>query len=680
MAGDLGGYEGELASNILLDDCDGGPAGVLPAPFAGYHVQDPSMAAAGPAGSRQSGRPSGSPKGGSRAHGRAPNRSPDGKAPHRSPARTPSPVGVYQWGHSQEGPWAAAAGRHSAGGKGGSSMGGGLDPAQAYGMGSYGTVADSPMFPFPWPGPDASYGMMATGSGGLGGGVGPRADALGGEGHGEGGGLGDDDLMMDPRLWQQQMMMAAAMQANCMGGVAAAEAQALSAGEAPDHGAGWAGDARRARPRGKDRPSADPGSGAGASPWARGPGEDKGGAGGKGGRRRGGGGVGGAAGGGEERHGGGGHGGGGKSRPPSNPVVEQLKARHAQGNIDLGSLASHIGEIATDQYGSRLIQQKLEVASDEEKQQAFAAVLQHMSMLTQDVFGNYVIQKFFEHGTPEQRRMLAEQLLGQVLQLSLQMYGCRVVQKALDWVPIEQQVLLIGELKGHVLPCIEDQHGNHVIQKCIERLPTDRIGFIVDSFRDQACRMAKHCYGCRVIQRLIEFCASHQISALLDEVLQSCMDLAEDQYGNYVVQHVMEHSSRPGDRQSIMLKVCENILKLSCHKYASNVIEKALSCGTIDERSAIIYAIVGEQGSTHSPLVTMMSHRFGNYIVQRAIQLSAGPQRNALFWKLHNEMPTLKKSNTYGKHIISALEEAQNPRVAAVPKANSAGRPSPTRA
>jgi len=346
-----------------------------------------------------------------------------------------------------------------------------------------------------------------------------------------------------------------------------------------------------------------------------------------------------------------------ESRTTSSPVIEQLKSRER--NLELGDLVHHIAEIAQDQYGSRLIQQKLEVASDEEKQRAFMAILQTMPQLTCDVFGNYVIQKFFEYGNAEQRRILAEQLVGQVMKLSFQMYGCRVVQKALDSVPIEQQVLLIGELKGHVIRCIEDQHGNHVIQKCIERLPTDKINFIVDSFDGQSTRMAKHCYGCRVIQRLIEYCSSSQITTLLDEVLRNLSELATDQYGNYVVQHVMEHSSRPGDRQNVLFSVRKNINLLSCHKYASNVVEKALSCGTYDERGTIIQAIVGDPGDLHPPLLTMMRDRFGNYIVQRTIALAQSPQREALLWKLQEQMPTLKKSNTYGKHIITSLERAQ---------------------
>lgn len=46
-----------------------------------------------------------------------------------------------------------------------------------------------------------------------------------------------------------------------------------------------------------------------------------------------------------------------------------------------------------DQYGSRFIQQKLETATDEEKNAIFPEILPIGRTLMTDVFGNYVIQK-----------------------------------------------------------------------------------------------------------------------------------------------------------------------------------------------------------------------------------------------------------------------------------------------
>merc|ERR1719316_349526 len=123
------------------------------------------------------------------------------------------------------------------------------------------------------------------------------------------------------------------------------------------------------------------------------------------------------------------------------------------------------------------------------------------------------------------------------------------------------------------------------------------------------------------------------------------MELAQDQYGNYVIQHVMEHSSRPSDRGNILFIMRKQINSMSCHKYASNVVEKALSCSTYDERALIISAIVGEPQDNHPPLLTMMRDRFGNYIVQRTIALAQSPLREALLAKLYEQLPMLKKSS-----------------------------------
>ena len=48
-----------------------------------------------------------------------------------------------------------------------------------------------------------------------------------------------------------------------------------------------------------------------------------------------------------------------------------------------------------DQYGSRFIQQKLENASGDDREEIFPEILSNAIALTTDVFGNYVIQKVY---------------------------------------------------------------------------------------------------------------------------------------------------------------------------------------------------------------------------------------------------------------------------------------------
>ena len=92
-------------------------------------------------------------------------------------------------------------------------------------------------------------------------------------------------------------------------------------------------------------------------------------------------------------------------------------------------LYNHFVEFSGDQHGSRFIQQKLETANSDDKEQIFQEILPNSLQLMTDVFGNYVTQKLFEHGSQAQKKVLAHQMKGHVYDLSLQMYGCRVVQK-----------------------------------------------------------------------------------------------------------------------------------------------------------------------------------------------------------------------------------------------------------
>ena len=86
-------------------------------------------------------------------------------------------------------------------------------------------------------------------------------------------------------------------------------------------------------------------------------------------------------------------------------------------------------EFSGDQHGSRFIQQKLETANSDDKDQVFREIEPNSVQLMKDVFGNYVIQKFFEHGNQVQKKIIAGKMKGKVAELSTQMYACRVVQK-----------------------------------------------------------------------------------------------------------------------------------------------------------------------------------------------------------------------------------------------------------
>ncbi|KAJ4785341.1 Pumilio [Rhynchospora pubera] len=335
-------------------------------------------------------------------------------------------------------------------------------------------------------------------------------------------------------------------------------------------------------------------------------------------------------------------------------LLEDFKNNKAK-SFELSDIVGHVVEFSSDQYGSRFIQQKLETATEDEKNKIFPEILPNARALMTDVFGNYVIQKFFEYGTEKQRKQLATHLKGHVLQLSLQMYGCRVIQKALEVVDIDQQTQMVQELDGSIMRCVRDQNGNHVIQKCIECVPQDRIHFIISSFFGHVVDLSMHPYGCRVIQRVLEYCNDPETqSTMMTEIMPSVCSLALDQYGNYVIQHVLQHG-KPEERSTIIRKLAGQIVKMSQHKFASNVVEKCLTFGTSEERQILIDEILGTTDE-NEPLQVMMKDQFGNYVVQKVLETCDEQNRELILSRIKVHLNALKRY-TYGKHIVARVEK-----------------------
>ncbi|KAF9582416.1 mRNA binding protein puf3 [Lunasporangiospora selenospora] len=335
-------------------------------------------------------------------------------------------------------------------------------------------------------------------------------------------------------------------------------------------------------------------------------------------------------------------------------LLEDFRANKSNKKYELKDIVGCVVEFSSDQHGSRFIQQKLEAATDDEKQMVFEEIMPHALQLMTDVFGNYVIQKFFEHGDQEHKAVLANQMEGHVLSLALQMYGCRVVQKGLEHVQTGQQATLVKELDGNVLKCVKDQNGNHVIQKAIECVPAQHIQFIISAFTGQVYVLATHPYGCRVIQRMFEHCAETK-EPLMEELHRYIPNLVQDQYGNYVIQHILERG-KPSEKALVVSKIFGQVLQLSKHKFASNVVEKCVAYGSKTDRQRLIEEVIVTKPDGTSPLAQMMKDQFANYVVQKMLDVVDGEQRDVLIAKIKPHIASLRKY-TYGKHLITKVDK-----------------------
>eukprot|EP00753_Platysulcus_tardus_P019254 PLAT7084.4.p4 GENE.PLAT7084.4~~PLAT7084.4.p4 ORF type:complete len:141 (+),score=91.25 PLAT7084.4:36-425(+) len=121
-----------------------------------------------------------------------------------------------------------------------------------------------------------------------------------------------------------------------------------------------------------------------------------------------------------------------------------------------------------------------------------------------------------------------------------------------------------------------------------------------------------------------------------------------DQYGNYVVQHVLEHG-RPHDRSELLPAIRRKLLRFSQHKFASNVVERALQHCSTRERTLFV-----EEMLRGDALLTMMKDPYANYVVQKLLDVCNDTQRGMLVEKVAAHAAMLRKFS-YGKHILAFL-------------------------
>jgi pumilio RNA-binding family len=122
---------------------------------------------------------------------------------------------------------------------------------------------------------------------------------------------------------------------------------------------------------------------------------------------------------------------------------------------------------------------------------------------------------------------------------------------------------------------------------------------------------------------------------------------------NYVVQFLCENGEQK-DRAAVVDKLRGQLLSMSKHKFASNVVEKVLITADSASRELLIDEILlaGEDGQDNIAL--MMKDQYANYVLQRAMLHAEGQQQIDLCNRLRPQLLAMRKlSSVYTKHLNS---------------------------
>lgn len=318
--------------------------------------------------------------------------------------------------------------------------------------------------------------------------------------------------------------------------------------------------------------------------------------------------------------------------------------------LSFSDVVGRAEELARDQHGCRSLQTKLEEGNPTYINAIFEECFEKFVELMTDPFGNYLCQKLFEYCSDAQRLALVERCAPSIPQVSTNMHGTRAVQRMVECLSTPEQVRAIcNSLAPAAVVLMKDINGNHVIQRCLNCMEMSDNQFVYDAVANNCFELATHRHGCCVMQRCMDHASASQRDQLARQINLNALPLVQNAFGNYVVQYVLE-LNEPLYTAEIINQLRGHISELSMQKFSSNVVEKSLQHGDRDIRRGLIHELI----SNADVMRQLLHDAYGNYVIQRALQVAESPQLEQICEAIRPHLNALKQS-PYGKRIQAKI-------------------------
>jgi hypothetical protein len=258
-------------------------------------------------------------------------------------------------------------------------------------------------------------------------------------------------------------------------------------------------------------------------------------------------------------------------------------------------------KMAKSKQGSKRLQKIIAKGEHENIEKIVMQTAAFIPELMMDKFGNYMCQALFQTCSTQQRLMILRSLRPVLVKLATHPIGTHALQKlAVRSSHPEESAIYEAELRPHVVFLATHVHGTHVVQVLAAGQSTR--SFVALEISTKAQELALNQLGMCVVKKCLF--SREVVHALLPHTLT----LAQDAYGNYAVQELL---NRWGCEFSSVIgyHLQPHIVRLSTHKFASNVVEKCIKyqpLGQVVARTLLDAEHIG----------AVMSNVFGCYVLK----------------------------------------------------------------
>ena len=330
------------------------------------------------------------------------------------------------------------------------------------------------------------------------------------------------------------------------------------------------------------------------------------------------------------------------------------------GKIDhyiYGLIKGKFISIIKNHKGSKIFQKYLKYTHSDILHQIFVELSQSLEDLITDSYANYFIKKFFTYLNQKDRIDFLKGIEKSLVKLSSDSIGTYPIQTIIEHVGSKnEKIIIINALKDNIKELAIDPFGSHVLEKLLSCFEEEYINFIYNYIVDNFLDLANNNNGICVIKKILTFTHKKSLHDKIKSIIKdNRLQLISHPYANFVIQIVVECWS---DYKDILLLFDKKYFNLSLEKYASNVVERC-----IEKDEEILNNYIDEIVDSNR-IYEVMRSNYGNYVIQKAIKIAKGENKNKLIFnaakeinKINDAKLILKWKSILSPHINELTSE-----------------------
>ena len=329
-----------------------------------------------------------------------------------------------------------------------------------------------------------------------------------------------------------------------------------------------------------------------------------------------------------------------------NTIYELKHSLERTGKIDYyiyNLIKGKFLQIIKNHKGSKIFQKYLKSThSDEILHQIFIELSPNLEEIIIDPYANYFCKKFFTYLNQNDRIDFLKRIESSFIKLSSDSIGTYPIQSIIEYLSSKtEKMIIINAIKDRFEELIFDPFGCHVIEKLLVCFEDDYVMFIYLYIFEKFLYLSNNSYGICIIKKILAFTQKKKLHEKLKSIVkENGLFLIQQSYGNFVIQVIIECWD---DYKDIINIFKGHFFNLSLEKYASNVIERC-----IEKCEDILNDYINEIISSNC-IYDVMKSNYGNYVIQKAIKLAKGENKNKFVFNAASQINKLNDNKLIQK-------------------------------